>query len=153
MLFIPAAASCGVLRFKIKDIQSEQARIEGKELSNQSTVESKAEQILKSNGIKGCNQFLTEYCNNNAKTVLDDWWDLADLLIVKYSNGMINDFQNNTTIRAGYPSWWLNESGYQYGPRIYQYAELQNLTGVKYVNETTYTKPGNELNYIEENQR
>ena len=64
-----------------------------------------------------------------------------------------NDFQNNTTIRAGYPSWWLNESGYRYGPRIYQYAELQNLTGVKYVNETTYTKPGNELNYIEENQR
>jgi dipeptidase len=137
----------------VKDIQSEQARIEGVELSNQSTVEFQAEQILKSNGTKACSQFLTDYCNNNAKAVLDDWWNLADILIVKYSNCMINDFQNNTTIRAGYPNWWLNETGYQYGPRIYQYAELQNITGVKYVNETAYTEPGNELNYIEENQR
>lgn len=50
-------------------------------------------------------------------------------------------------------SWWLNETGYQYGPRIYQYAQLQNLTGVIYVNETAYTQPGNELNYINESQR
>lgn len=137
----------------IQDIKPQQTNIEGRELSNQSEVERKAGEILNKDGIDSCRDFLTEYCATNAQSVLDDWWRLADFLVVKYSNGMINDFQNNTTIRQGYPNWWLNETGYQYGPRIYQYAELQNVSGLIYVNETAYTQPGNELNYIEENQR
>lgn len=139
--------------YMIQDIKPQQTEIEGRELSNQSEVERKAEEILNKDGIDSCRDFLTEYCATNAQSVLDDWWRLADFLVVKYSNGMINDFQNNTTIRAGYPNWWLNTTGYQYGPRIYQYAELQNVSGLIYVNETAYTEPGNELNYIEENQR
>lgn len=136
-----------------KDILSEQARIEGEELSNQSAIDAQAEQIFNSEGAEECGNFLTNYSTNNSLSVLNDWWSLADLLVVKYSNGFINDFENNRTIEAGYPSWWLNETGYQYGPRIYQYAELQNLSGVIYVNGTAYTEPGNELNYIDENQR
>ncbi len=148
-------ANWATLRYNymIQDIKPQQTKIEGRELSNQSEVERKAGEILNKDGIDSCRDFLTEYSSTNAQSVLDDWWRLADFLVVKYSNGMINDFQNNTTIRQGYPNWWLNETGYQYGPRIYQYAELQNVSGLIYVNETAYTEPGNELNYIEENQR
>jgi dipeptidase len=148
-------ANWATLRYSdmVKDISSEQAYIEGRELSNQSAIDDQADRILKSRGAEDCGKFLTDYCTANALSVLDDWWSLADLLIVKYSNGMINDFQNNTSIRAGYPNWWLNETGYQYGPRIYQYAQLQNITGLIYVNETVYTEPGNEVNYLQENQK
>ncbi|MCJ7443595.1 MAG: C69 family dipeptidase [Methanotrichaceae archaeon] len=136
----------------INDIQYEQSYIEGKELSNQSEIETQAKKILDSRGTRACCEFLTSYSTNNALYVLNDWWKLADLLITKYSNGMVNDVKNNKTIRAGYPNWWLNESGYQYGPRIYQYAELQQVPNLVYTNETAYTKPGNELNYIIEHQ-
>jgi hypothetical protein len=91
-------------------------------------------------------------CNENALSVLDDWWNLADRLVVKYSNGMINDFENDTTVFGGYPNWWNNDTGYQYGPRIYQVGELQQIEGVVYVNEMVQTDPGTELEYIREHQ-
>jgi dipeptidase len=75
-------------------------------------------------------------------------WNLSDLLIAKYSNGFINDIKNNKTICGGYPNWWLNETGYQYGPRIYQYAQLQKIPSLKYTNETEYTEHREELNHF-----
>ncbi len=138
--------------YMIKDIQSEQSQIEGKELSRQTDIENQAKRVLDSNGSRECSVFLTNYSTTNAISVFNDWWKLADILIAKYSNGFINDFKNNTTIRGGYPNWWLNETGYQYGPRIYQYAELQKAPGLKYTNETDYAEPGNELNFIIENR-
>ncbi|MDD1752156.1 MAG: hypothetical protein LUQ38_03580 [Methanotrichaceae archaeon] len=39
-----------------------------------------------------------------------------------------------------YPDWRLNESGHQYDPRIYQYAELQQIPNLVYANETAYTE-------------
>ncbi len=136
----------------IEDIQKEQRRIEAEELSKQTEIDRKAQEINKTEGTEACREFLTETCNENALSVLDDWWILADRLIVKYSNGMINDFENETTVLGGYPNWWLNETGYQYGPRIYQVEELRQLDGVVYVNETVQTNPGKELEYIKENQ-
>lgn len=136
----------------IKDIQSEQRRIEAIEISNQPEIDMQAEEIFENESIEACREFLTGSCNENALSVLDDWWNLADRLIVKYSNGMINDFENETTVLGGYPEWWLNETGYQYGPRIYQVEELRQLEGVVYVNETVQTNPGKELEYIKENQ-
>ncbi len=136
----------------IEDIQREQRRIETEEIRDLPEIESQAEEILDSQGTEACREFLTEICNENALSVLDDWWKLADRLVVRYSNGMINDFENGSTILSGYPNWWLNETGYQYGPRIYEFEELRQLDGVVYVNETVHVDPGTELEHIREDQ-
>jgi len=136
----------------IEEIQREQRRIEAEEIRGQPEIDRQAQEILEGQGTEACREFLTEISNENALSVLDDWWNLADRLVVKYSNGMINDFENDTTILGGYPNWWNNETGYQYGPRIYQVEELRQIEGVVYVNETVQTDPGKELEYIREYQ-
>lgn len=42
--------------------------------------------------------------------------------------------------------------GYQYGPRIYEYKELQETECVLYVGKNATTQPGTELEYIRQNQ-
>jgi dipeptidase len=103
----------------IKDIQSEQARIEGKEIVHQSVIDRNAEEILKARGSLACSQYLTNYSVNNSLSVLNDWNRLANRLVVNYTCGMIKDPGNGQYRPKGYPDWWLNETGYQYGPRIY----------------------------------
>ena len=80
--------------------------------------------------------------------------NLSDSLIVKYSNGLVNDVQNGaiSSTKQGYPEEWLGKVGYQYGPRIYQYQELQEVGCVQYVGKTEMTEPGSELEYIKEHQ-
>lgn len=45
-----------------------------------------------------------------AQKVVDDWWKLADYLIVKYNDGYINTPKGRKAV--GYPEWWLDEVGY-----------------------------------------
>jgi hypothetical protein len=85
-------------------------------------------------------------------SVVNTWWNFSDSLVVRYSNQMINDFANKTTITPGYPNWWLEQTRYQYGPRVYDYEGLQKTPGLVYTNMTEYTTPGNELNYIQQTQ-
>ena len=84
---------------------------------------------------------------------LDDGWKLSDRPVVKYSNMMVSDFANGTTALPGYPDAWLQDNGYQYGPRIYQDKELCSTVGLAYINSTVYTTPGNELTLIKKTQR
>jgi dipeptidase len=72
----------------------------------------------------GCSkQELTELCKANANTLVNTWWQLADNLIAKYSDGYINPKpsqpQNEGAIGIGYPSDWLGETNYQNGPITY----------------------------------
>ena len=66
---------------------------------------------------------------------------------------MVNDFANGTTALPGYPDTWLQENKYQYGPRIYDAKDLQNVADLAYVNMIVDTTPGNGLNLIRETQR
>ncbi len=85
----------------IEDVQLEQRRIETEEIRDQPEIDRRAQEILDDQGPEACREFLTESSNENALSVLDDWWNLADRLVVKYSNGMINDFENDTTVLGG----------------------------------------------------
>jgi len=138
----------------IKDILLEQSRIEEEELCKQREIEEKADAIFHSQGIEECSRFLTDYSTRNALSVIHDWWKLSDSLIVKYSNGLVNDVQNGVieSTKVGYPKEWLGKVGYQYGPRIYQYQELQEIGCVQYVDKTVQVVEGTELEYIKENQ-
>eukprot|EP00397_Hematodinium_sp_SG-2012_P000079 GEMP01000079.1.p2 GENE.GEMP01000079.1~~GEMP01000079.1.p2 ORF type:complete len:662 (+),score=137.81 GEMP01000079.1:7830-9815(+) len=48
--------------------------------------------------------------------VVDQWWELADTLIVKYNDGFHNDFVNHGQAgmgkNAGYPTWWAKMVGF-----------------------------------------
>jgi dipeptidase len=140
-------------RLMSQDIRAEQQKIENKELASQAEVEKKALDILKTNGEAACAQYLTNYSTTNSRQTISTWWNFADTLVAKYSNQLVNDPVNGTSETVGYPDWWLEETGYQYGPRVYDYQGLQNTTGLVYVNKTVYTAPGNELAYIQETQR
>ncbi len=138
----------------IEDIRAEQHRIEDEELSRQAVIEKTAEHLYKTKGLEACCSFLTQYCSRNALSVISDWWRLSDRLIIKYCNGQVNEVINGEveSTRKGYPAEWLGKVGYQYGPRIYQYKELQETGCVLYVEKTETTKPGAELEYIRKYQ-
>ncbi|MFA6371120.1 MAG: C69 family dipeptidase [Methanothrix sp.] len=138
----------------IDDIRSEQSRIEDDELFKLTEIDERARNIYDSNGSEACRKLLTDYSSRNALSVISDWWKLSDSLIVKYSNGLVNDVQNGviTSTKQGYPEEWLGKVGYQYGPRIYQYQELQEIGCVQYVGKTERVVPGTELEYIKKHQ-
>lgn len=107
-----------------KDIQSEQGRIEDREITLQLKIDRSAEEILNAGGPKACSQYLTDYSINNSLSVLNDWQKLANRLVVKYTCGMVKDPSSGQYHPKGYPNWWLNDTGYHYGPRTYG-SELQ----------------------------
>lgn len=66
---------------------------------------------------------LTTLCERNADHVLKAWWELADRLIAKYSDGYVNaqpsSPQNTAPVPLGYPSEWLGVTDYRDGPVSY----------------------------------
>ena len=100
-----------------KDIQNKQQIIEKKEFSDQKKIESEALKLYKKDKEKA-KEFLKNYCFNNCNNVLDQWWDLAKFLIVKYTDGYINI--PKIAENVGYPQWWRNDVGYSKGPISYK---------------------------------
>ena len=64
--------------------------------------------------------------------------------MVSFANGGISDPKTGTIIYPGYPDWWYQEAGYQYGPGVYDVEALDSIADVAYTNETVYVKPGRE---------
>ncbi|MFQ6069911.1 MAG: dipeptidase [Candidatus Aminicenantales bacterium] len=75
----------------------------------QPAVEARAKTLYKENP-RACQEYLTRYSNEMAKRVVDDWWALADYLIVKYNDGYINLPEGRRA--PGYPKEWLEAVGY-----------------------------------------
>jgi dipeptidase len=99
------------------DILLRQEEIEDGEFSAQKDVDAEA-LVLYENDQAQARAYLTGYCIDNAKSVVDRWWDLADTLIVKYNDGYVN--VPKTAGEVGYPEWWLKEVGYDKGPVSYK---------------------------------
>ena len=136
-----------------RDIRAQQQQIEQKELGSQPAVESKALVILATDGDAAARKYLTGYSTTNADGTVNAWWQFSDSLVVKYSNQMVTDVTTGSSQNPGYPDWWLNDTGYQYGPRVYDYEGLQRVPNLVFTNQTMYTTPGNELNYITETRQ
>ena len=132
-------------------IKAEQARIERAELSRQADVEHKALDLYKVNEMEA-RAYLTEYVNATSMENLDSWKALFEKLVVTYRNGQYNDIQNKTIENIGYPEWWLEYSGYQYGPRVYDLESLHRIPDVKYAGKTVNVTSGDMIGYIREHQ-
>jgi dipeptidase len=135
------------------DIRAQQQQIEQKELASQAATEKKALAILSSDGDAAAKKYLTDYSTANAADIMNTWWQFSDTLVEKYSNQIVTNTTTGSSQNPGYPDWWLNETRYQYGPRVYDYEGLQQVPGLSYVNQTVNTAPGNELKYIVETQK
>ncbi len=59
---------------------------------------------------------------------------------------------NKTIENIGYPEWWLEYSGYQYGPRVYDLESLHRIPDVKYAGKTVNVTSGDMIGYIREHQ-
>ena len=99
------------LRFSqmIEDIGKAYTDFETTFLNLQPSVEARALTLYKENPA-ACREYLTRYSNETAQRVVDDWWALADYLIVKYNDGYIN--LPGERGGAGYPEEWLEAVGY-----------------------------------------
>lgn len=66
---------------------------------------------------------MTEVAGEFASDVVARWWQLADMLIAKYSDGYVNGRvdkpQNSLPKSIGYPSDWLGRTNYPKGPTTY----------------------------------
>jgi Dipeptidase len=93
----------------IQDIQAKYKSIESAERAVQPAVEKAAVELCaKDKGLAVA--FLTKYQVDNGNGVVRQWWDFADSLVGKYSDGYRNDRKNAETL--GYPADWLKSVGY-----------------------------------------
>ncbi|MCK4966483.1 C69 family dipeptidase, partial [bacterium] len=84
----------------IKEIKEVQNKIETNELNEQQAVDEEAWELYREDPDLA-REFLTDYCIDNANTVLDTWRELAYHLIVRYSPGSWN--------ASKAPEWWCEE--------------------------------------------
>jgi len=103
--------------YMIKDIRKLQSKIETRERNQIADVDQKALALYHSNPVKA-RQYLTNYCIKNADQVLKQWWNLADYLVQKYTDGYINN--PKIAQEVGYPKWWREKVGYFNGPTSYK---------------------------------
>lgn len=96
------------------DIQPLQAELELKQMEDVQEVD-----VDVRNNPDQAVELITKFCEDNASHVLERWWELADTLVVKYSDGYINLPPEEGTKEIGYPSTWLNHTNYKKGPTSY----------------------------------
>ncbi|MGE5359562.1 MAG: dipeptidase [Bacteroidales bacterium] len=79
------------LRFNgmIQDIKAKRAELEGKFLADQASVEQQALDLYKKDPA-AARKFINDYSNKAAQKTIDEWWKLADFLIVKYNDNGVN---------------------------------------------------------------
>ncbi|MBD3272931.1 hypothetical protein GF385_01085 [Candidatus Dependentiae bacterium] len=113
--------------YMIKDIQAKQKKVEDREFEGQQKLEQKALELYKKSPDQARN-YLTKHCVDNAEKVVKTWWNLADDLIQKYSDGYIN--QPKIGKEVWYPRWWLDKVGYVRGPLSYKKSTKWSWTNI-----------------------
>lgn len=94
--------------YAVKDIRIAQKKWEGGAVKRTARIDRRAKELYQKDP-KLAREYLTEYCNNNANLVIDAWWKLGDMLLVKYNHLWIYDIENRKRKRVEYPKWWLEE--------------------------------------------
>jgi dipeptidase len=59
------------------------------------------------------------HSEENAFSVLQEWWKLSERLYIQYNDGYVNT-ETGIAPSVFYPSWWLKQVGYENGPTGYE---------------------------------
>ncbi|MFB0564238.1 MAG: dipeptidase [Candidatus Aminicenantaceae bacterium] len=92
----------------IEDVKKAQEKWEAGAVAKTETIDKFALELFKKDPIQAT-EFLTDYCYNNANSVVNAWWELGDQILVKYNHLRLYDTENRKTRRLQYPEWWLRE--------------------------------------------
>ncbi|MBP2134156.1 dipeptidase [Methanomicrobium sp. W14] len=120
----------------IKDISEEQKKIEANSLSKLEKTDKKAGKLFKKGDRKNAEKLMTKFSVTRGDKIISKWKALTKKMIVKYSNGLVTDPKTEKVEENGYPGWWCDNTGYQYGPRTYFFKELKDTPGLAYTGKT-----------------
>jgi dipeptidase len=97
-----------------EDIEDKQEEIELLEISSVAYLDSLTSGMDDDEMI----DILTEWCVSNADSVVSEWWDFSEFLIVKYDEGFVNS-PGHLVQGVGYPHRWLVTTEWVDGPVEY----------------------------------
>jgi len=91
----------------IKDVLAAQEKYERGAIARIPEIDKQALALYKKKPAEAT-RFLTGFCLNNAKTVVDAWWKLGDDLLVKYHHLFLYDTEKRIYKRGqpAAPDWW-----------------------------------------------
>jgi len=92
----------------IQDVRKAQEKWESGAMAKTPTIDKIALELHKKDPAQA-REFLTDYCMNNAHSVIHAWWELGDNLLVKYNKLWIYDTETRKRKAMKYPEWWLKE--------------------------------------------
>ncbi|HOI13970.1 MAG TPA: peptidase U34, partial [Methanoculleus sp.] len=116
----------------IGEITEKQVELEAESIALVQQTDREAAELIAAGDHEGAARLLTNVTVMRGDEIVDEWHGLAGTLVVTYSNGLITDPATEAVEEPGYPAWWLNETGYQYGPRVYELDELRTAGGLNY---------------------
>lgn len=116
----------------IDAITAKQGELEAESIALVQETDRQATGLIAAGDKDGAARLLTNFTVTRGDEIIGEWHDLTGTLIVTYANGLVTDPATEAVEEPGYPAWWLNETGYQYGPRIYELDELRAASGLNY---------------------
>jgi dipeptidase len=94
-----------VYSLAIEDVKKAQEKWEKGAIKKAPTIEKFAVELYKKDP-KQAIEFLTDYCINNANRVVDAWWELGDLIMVKYNHIWLYDIKLRKKEILHLPEWY-----------------------------------------------
>jgi len=94
--------------YAIQDVRKAQDKWEKGAIARTKEIDDKALKLYKKSPEKAT-EYLNDYCNENANSVVNAWWELGDFLLVKYNHFWIYDVKTRKRNAIEYPDWWLKE--------------------------------------------
>jgi dipeptidase len=91
--------------YAIEDVKKAQEKWESITFQKILVMDKAALELYKKDEGKAI-EFITDFCVNNAKSVVDAWWELGDSLLVKYNHFRIYDPETRKVDRVETPEWW-----------------------------------------------
>jgi dipeptidase len=92
----------------IEDVRAAQERWEMPAINRTPEIDKQALELYHQDPAKAT-EFLTGYCLDNARSVVDAWWELGDRLLVKYNKLGTYDMDKRSAGRSKsqtVPDWW-----------------------------------------------
>ncbi len=95
-----------VYSYAIEDVQKSQDKWETRAIQRTLIIDKNALELYKKDPAEAT-AYLTDYCVNNAKCVVNAWWELGDQLLVRYNHFRIYDPLTRKSDRVTPPDQWL----------------------------------------------